>query len=101
MVLARSKASSLLFWVKYSVKTGINAMVREPSAKSRLSRLGMRNATKKASAAIPVPKNPAITMSRMRPKTRLARVKNPTTPAARRTLPCSDLADIERCTEYS
>ena len=54
--LASSKASCFDFRVKVSVKTGIKAMVSEPSAKKRLRRLGMRNATKKASAAIFDPK---------------------------------------------
>ncbi|MBA7694017.1 hypothetical protein ES703_102617 [subsurface metagenome] len=73
-ILATSKASFLVFVVRYSVKTGINAMVREPSAKSRLSRLGMRRATKKASAAMPEPKRLAITISRTRPRIRLRKV---------------------------
>lgn len=99
MILARSKACSLVLVVRYCVKTGIKAMVREPSAKRRLSKLGMRNATKKASATMPAPKKLAITMSRMRPKLRLRKVKNPTTPAARLTFFSSDPDETERFTE--
>jgi hypothetical protein len=64
------------------VKTGIKAMVSDPSAKRRRSRLGMRKATKKASAAMPEPKRVAITISRTRPSIRLISVKNAMTPAA-------------------
>jgi len=69
--LAKSKASFLVLRVRYSVNTGIKAMVRDPSAKSRRKRLGIRNATKKASAAIPEPKSAAKTISRTRPRIRL------------------------------
>jgi hypothetical protein len=70
-------------------------MVREPSAKRRLSRLGIRNATKKASATMPDPKNLAKTMSRIRPKIRLKNVKKPTTPAARLIFFSSELDEFE------
>ncbi len=73
-ILASSKASFLVLVAKYSVKTGIKAMVREPSAKRRLSRLGIRNAATKASIVMPVPKKNARTMSRTRPRMRLRKV---------------------------
>jgi hypothetical protein len=72
--LARSKASFLVFVVRVSVKIGINAMVREPSAKRRLNKLGIRRATKKASAAMPEPKRLAITISLTKPRIRLRKV---------------------------
>ena len=80
--LAISKASSFPRFVRYSVKTGINATLKEPSAKSLLKRLGILKATKKASEASPAPKNQAITTSLMKPKMRLNKVADPTTPAA-------------------
>ena len=80
--LAISKASSFPRFVRYSVKTGINATLKEPSAKSLLKRLGILKATKKASEASPAPKNQAITTSLTKPKMRLNKVADPTTPAA-------------------
>ena len=68
----------------------IKAMVRDPSAKRRLSKLGMRKATKNASATRPAPKKCATTTSRTRPKMRLIKVNKPTVPAARLTLSLSD-----------
>ena len=53
---AAAKASSRPRLVRYSVNTGIKETVSAPSARSRRSRLGMRKATKKASAASPAPK---------------------------------------------
>ena len=81
-IRARSNASSLLLSVKYSVKTGMNAMVSDPSAKRRRNRFGIRRATKKASAAIPDPKIVAMTISRTSPRIRLRSVKKAMTPAA-------------------
>ncbi len=82
---AISKASVFPLRVRYWAKTGTKAMLREPSANSRRSRLGMRKATKKASAIHPAPKNQAITISRMNPMIRLSSVAAPITPAARAT----------------
>jgi len=77
------KLNSLFFdLLRYPVKTGIKAMVREPSANRRRRRLGILKATKKASVAGPAPKNPAITMPRIKPNTLLSRVASPTTHAA-------------------
>jgi len=67
---------------KYSVKTGIKDTVSEPSAKSLLKRLGIRKATKNASADIPEPKKLAMSMSLTNPRILLRKVKIPTTPAA-------------------
>ncbi|GAJ13638.1 unnamed protein product, partial [marine sediment metagenome] len=67
---------------KYSVKTGIKDTMSEPSAKSLLKRLGIRKATKKASADMPEPKKLAIRMSLTNPRILLKKVKIPTTPAA-------------------
>jgi len=54
--LANSKASSFPWFDRYSVKTGINDTLNEPSAKSLRIRLGIRKATKKASELSPAPK---------------------------------------------
>ena len=80
--LAILKASSFPRFVRYSVKTGINAALKEPSAKSLLKRFGILNATKKASELNPAPKNQAMTTSLINPKIRLNNVADPTTPAA-------------------
>jgi hypothetical protein len=80
--LANKKVSALDLFCKYSEKTGINDTENEPSAKSLLKRLGIRKATKNASADIPEPKNLAIRMSLANPKILLKKVKKPTTPAA-------------------
>ncbi|OPY16002.1 MAG: hypothetical protein A4E74_02058 [Syntrophus sp. PtaB.Bin075] len=95
-ILASSRALSLDLFLRYSVKTGINATVREPSPKSRLSRLGIRKATKKASVAIPAPKKAATTISLINPKIRLSIVASPTIPAARATFSFSP-----RCAIYA
>ena len=89
MMLASSMASSLDFFVRYSVKTGTKATVSDPSPRRRRRRFGIRKATKKASEAAPAPKNAATTMSRMNPKMRLSMVAMPTTPAALASLACS------------
>jgi hypothetical protein len=52
-----------------------------PSEKSRLKRLGIRKATKKASDMNPVPKNQAMAASRTNPKIRPKKVNPPTRPA--------------------
>jgi hypothetical protein len=57
-------------------------MVKEPSPTNRLHRLGIRKATKKASAAIPAPKKLAITISLKNPKIRLRIVPVPIVDAA-------------------
>ena len=80
--LAISKASSFPWFVSTSVKTGINATLKDPSAKSLLKRFGILKATKNASELSPAPKNPAMTTSLRKPKIRLNNVADPTTPAA-------------------
>ena len=52
----------------------------------------MRKATKKASVAIPAPKNWATIMSRIKPKIRERRVAPPTIPAALAIVFCSSMA---------
>jgi hypothetical protein len=66
-------------------------MVNEPSPTNRRHRLGIRKATKKASAAIPVPKKLAITISRKKPRIRLSKVPVPMTVAASVILWFSDI----------
>jgi len=80
--LAISKASSFPWFVSVSVNTGINATLKEPSAKSLLKRFGILKATKNASELKPAPKNQAMTTSLTNPKIRLNSVADPTTPAA-------------------
>ncbi len=80
--LANRNAIDSPSFVKYSVKTGTKAMVKDPSAKSLRSKFGILKATKKASDAIPAPKYPAMTISLNNPKIRLNRVAPLTTPAA-------------------
>ena len=74
-------------------------MVRDPSAKRRLSKFGIRSATKKASAAIPEPKSVAITMSRTSPRIRLISVKKAMTPAAPLTFMGRDLYKVFEMTK--
>src|SRR5256885_202435 len=66
-----------------SPSTGTNAWEKAPSAKSRRSRFGMRNATKKASVARPAPKARAMKKSRMKPRMRLTTVRLLTAARAR------------------
>jgi hypothetical protein len=56
--------------------------VKAPSPTSRLQRLGIRKATKKASAAMPAPKKWAITASLKKPRIRLRSVPIPMVEAA-------------------
>ncbi|CUQ66434.1 protein of unknown function [Candidatus Nitrospira inopinata] len=97
--LASSHTSCLPRVVRYSVKTGMKAEDMDPSANSSRSRLGTRNATKKASAAGVAPNNRASTMSRMKPRIRLAKVPTPITPAAFTTDWCSSCFDDGETTE--
>ena len=83
--LANSQATCLLRRVRYSVNTGMKAEDMDPSANNSRRRLGMRKATKKASAAGVAPNSRANTMSRMKPRMRLDNVATPTTPAASNT----------------
>ena len=79
---AISKASSFPLFMRVSVNTGINATLKDPSAKSLLKRFGILKATKNASELNPAPKNQAMTTSLINPKIRLNSVADPTTPAA-------------------
>jgi hypothetical protein len=69
-------------------------MVNDPSPTKRLQRLGILKATKKASAAIPVPKKLAITISLKKPRIRLSKVPVPMMEAASVILLCSDMIEI-------
>jgi hypothetical protein len=65
--------------------------------------LGIRKATKKASAAIPAPKKLAITMSLKKPRMRLSKVPVPMTVAALVILWFSDIkgSKKERSLDYT
>ena len=58
------RVSSDVWRLLYSESTGTKACEKAPSANRRLSRFGMRNATKKASAARPAPNTRAMKKSR-------------------------------------
>src|SRR5712692_10162380 len=75
----------------YSVKTGIIAVDKAPSAKRRRRMLGMRNATKNASVTGPAPNARATIMSRTKPSRRLSRVAGAIPPNARTTCPSLSL----------
>ena len=62
---------------------GTNAAAKAPSANNRLNKFGNRNATTKASATAPAPKNCATKISRTKPKTRLNIVIEPIADIAR------------------
>jgi len=94
-IRASKKASSLDLFCKYSVKTGIKDTVSEPSAKSLLKRLGIRKATKNASADIPEPKKLAMSISLANPRILLRKVKIPTTPAALVTRSFSRMKNLD------
>jgi hypothetical protein len=68
-------------------------MVKDPSPTKRLQRLGILKATKKASAAIPVPKKLAMTISLKKPRIRLSKVPIPITEAAFVILLSSDMIE--------
>ena len=56
--------------VRYSLSTGTKAWLKAPSANRRRRKLGMRNATKKASVPAEAPSSRASTTSRTSPSTR-------------------------------
>ena len=68
--------------LRTSEKIGIKAAVTAPSARIFRWTLGMRKATKNASAAAVAPNCMAITRSRRNPSRRETRVMLPTVPAA-------------------
>src|SRR3990170_3128724 len=76
----------------------MNEMVKDPSPTNLRHRLGIRKATKKASAAIPAPKKLAITISLKKPKIRLKRVPIPMVVAAFAILWCSDIEGSKKNT---
>jgi hypothetical protein len=68
--------------------TGVNAEVRAPSATKLRKRFGIRNATKKASAKIEVPRSLATSRSRTKPKILLRRVRADTIAVPRKSTGC-------------
>ena len=60
----RPRVSSSVCRLRYSERIGTNACENAPSANSRRSRFGMRNATKNASVAKPAPNARAMKKSR-------------------------------------
>jgi hypothetical protein len=78
-----------------SVYTGMKEMVKDPSPTKRLQRLGILKATKKASAAIPVPKKLAMTISLRKPRIRLSKVPVPMMVAAFVILWFSDIMQMK------
>ena len=62
-------------FLRFSDRTGTNAWENAPSANSRRRKFGIRNATKKASAAALSPNRAANTVSRTMPNTRDSRVE--------------------------
>ena len=71
----KSEASRSSFGLRTTPeKTGINAALYAPSARTRRKKLGIRNATKNASAMTVDPRYLAIYMSRIKPNTRLKNV---------------------------
>jgi len=80
-VAARSisrRVASLPCCARLAASTGTKAWLKAPSANRRRNRLGMRNATLKASVSALAPKVDAINNSRARPVMREARVSKET-----------------------
>jgi len=69
----------------------MNAILKDPSAKSRRKRLGILKAAKKASDPGPAPRDQAIIMSLTNPSIRLMKVAAPIIPAALVTRFVSDM----------
>ena len=95
MVIAtRNRPSKLATWLikalvasgvrclRYSERIGTNAWLNAPSPEIRRSRLGILNATKNASVAMPAPKIRAISVSRTKPSRREINVMPPTVASA-------------------
>jgi len=76
--LTRSCNSSRLRFSLYSVKTGTKACEKAPSANRRRMKLGILNATRKASVPPDAPKIVASVISRNKPNTRESNVMPPT-----------------------
>ena len=70
----KSRVSSNERVFLYSERIGTNANEKAPSANKRRKRLGIRNATKKASVAMPAPKIRAINISLTNPRIRDTKV---------------------------
>ncbi len=81
-LFARRQAASSPPRAMVLLKVVTNAVDSAPSANKSRSRLGMRNATVKASSARPPPNRAANINSRARPSTRLHITAKPMMPAA-------------------
>ena len=79
-------------WALDAASTGTKAWLNAPSANRRRNKLGMRNATLKASVMALAPKNAARSDSRTKPVTREARVQRDTVEADLRRLTAASLA---------
>src|SRR5579884_2833080 len=82
---AKSRAACLPLSAKAPAASGTKAALNAPSANRLRNRLGRRWATKNASATGPAPRIAAVNTSRMKPKTRLNRVNEPTVAAERKS----------------
>ena len=80
---ARRSAAAPPFSLASRAKLGTKALLNAPSALSRRNMLGSFSATRKASAAGPAPRKAAKTISRKRPRIRLAVVSTPIWPKDR------------------
>ncbi len=75
---AKRRAASGPSVASRPVNSGTKAALNAPSPNRRRNRFGSLFATKNASATGPAPISAAISMSRMKPRTRLAIVQPPT-----------------------
>jgi hypothetical protein len=75
------RVASSPFCALLAASTGTKAWLKAPSANSRRNKLGMRNATLKASVKALAPNKEAINNSRTKPVTREAKVNKETTEA--------------------
>src|SRR4051812_14613639 len=75
--------------VSVRVNVGTNAALIAPSENRSRRRFGMREATTKASMALPAPKSAARSCSRTRPRMRLVMVATPADAAARASVPAA------------
>src|SRR5258706_3068451 len=87
-LLPSRHADSLPPAVSCRVNTGTNAALIAPSANRSRTRLGIRNATLKASIALPAPNIDASTWSRTSPRIRLVIVAAPADAAERASAYC-------------
>ena len=93
-VLAGDKTKATELFAKMQ---STNAWLKAPSANRRRNRLGMRNATLKASVSALAPNIEAIRRSRTRPVTREARVRRETVEAALNRDTAGSVAPLRHC----